>query len=120
ARNDHHPGRFRGANRGGARPLLDDAELADQVARADVAHDVFGAPRILPEHLGASRQENVELVPPTTLLNQDLATPERPVGRRILDSGELAARKPGEERQVFLGGAAEHLRRYTNLGLAAS
>ena len=86
AAEDQHVGLHLGAHRGRMRLVVDQAHLADVVARLQHGEDHLAAARVGGQHAGAAGQQDEQRVRLLALLDDDLAAPEAPLDDAVGDA----------------------------------
>ena len=100
AAEDQHVGLDLGADRRRVRLVVDQAHLADVVARLQDREDDLAAARIGGQYPGATGQQDEERVRLLAMLDHDLAAPEAPLDDAVGDALRLLVGQQREQRHA--------------------
>ena len=100
AAEDQHVGLDLGAHRRRMRLVVDQAHLADVVARLQHREDDLAAARIGGQNARAAGEQDEERVRLLAMLDDDLAAPEAPLDDAVGDALRLLVRQQREQRHA--------------------
>ena len=100
AAEDQHVGLHLGADRRRVRLVVDQAHLADVVARLQHREDDLAAARVGRQHAGAAGQQDVERIRLLAVLDDDLSAPEPPLDDAVGNALRLVVGQQREQRNA--------------------